>query len=428
MSTEAQCQRASERKSKIFVFAFFVLIFFFFTFLMSSPVSAQSFSTNTAVSTSSHLTSTPVPGGGGGCLIDCTAVPTPTQCIEPTDIGGGGGGGDTPTAIDTLDIPTLDVTPDATEDLGTPGIGTGTPGTPISCPTSDGATPCATPEFKIVPSSPDDIGHTLSDGSLEASYSQHGYPQFSTSSWYKVVNGDGSQLHFETGVRVYYHIEMSAGYGLFAEPIPPCQVDGIGRYNTAGGYYRLYSVGAVFDLGFLGSPYINHCVPTFSYSDVLSQTEEGEFQFIHLGGEHHFQFSYYISNGRPSDGYVDVFGTAHFSLLPLTPTPTPTEGTPVPPSEPTPGVCQPPPVCEVDCIILDPPDLHDGECYTVVPGGTLYLPVIPGLPGELSLSGFQVCTQYLSFHAEFMGFDVDTWLTMLCGLTAISIIYRELKS
>lgn len=338
--------------------------------------------------------------------------PTDYPTIDPTmlcDIGAE----PTVTPFATLDVPTVE--PIYTD------LPTGTVG-----PTVTG-TVTVTPEYKIVPLDEDDpaAGSTQPDGSLTAYYSLNGSAlhdrDFSAGSWYSIVRSDGEPVVYGTEFDVYYYVSMSYIYGLY-DVDPPCYDELTNRDLNAGGYMQLRSHVMAFRLDEHSPNTVLHCGGGSTLYAALSDPQSG---VMHVIWESlaNFAFSAYVVEGRV-DGFLNVTGSTVYSLSPIITEPDPT---PTPSGTPSPCVGFGPCTGD-DCVIFEPPILIPGECYTVIPGGSIPLPVLEGLPETIDIPGFQVCTSYLSIDISVFGFELDVFIAILCGMTAVSIIYRELKS
>lgn len=411
--------RSAERSSSIGaqLLAAFSVAFVLFFLLLSSPSPARAqFVTHTPISASSTpLPPTATPSGGDWF----TPYPTLVVC-EPTSEP-------SVTPLSTLDLPT----PDGTLVTYTPGPTATVTGTPAP--------------WKIIPRDDDYVMPYYTsgeDGAIDISYEQIIPPMVDGHydaglPWYKIVDSLGTPAPYGSEFTIYYRIDFSTGYDI-SNATEPCDDAYVNRNHQALGSINLLAAGSFGNYFVLNDPFdsgltVVHCAGTGGPFSDASVHRSGSFLVFSNGTGAIFRFGYDVAHVRQiaGDGHVSVSGRGRYSLTPIpsdTPTPTPTpgpgDGDPCTPPEP-------PSVCYTDCIVLDPPILNPGGCFTIVPGGTLPLPdslAYLGVPASIEIPGFQICVQYLVVNIVFLGFDLSPWILTLTGLTAIMIVYKELKS
>lgn len=370
------------------------------------PVNAQA-STPTPWPTSTPwATPAPTNGSGGGWPTDLPTLPACDMTAEPSV-----------TPLSTIDVPTLDIPTDF------PGDGTPEPtaGTPDVTPTPGEATPTgtATPE-PLVDLLQSEYFVDCSFGCDKADidgelYCDVNTPEYASCTW-DADYSDNWDLYNAAG-GVSFFVRKLAG------------LDNI--------YIKFFDIdtGGVplsFQFPYWSGPsYCDGCANPLPTSDIprweISVSLSWEFVSVFL-----------YQDGGGAVGDWPVSGTFVASIDPelvITPTPGPT-GTPDPGGDP----CDPFLPCEgPDCVDLDPPVLIPGECFAVMPQVLwdltwLDAPLFPTedppdfFPDELSVPGFSICVSYLDITATFLGFDAEYFLIVLCGLTAIAIVFRQMSS
>lgn len=386
---------AQQVRACIGIFIFFAGLFALSS--LSSPVSAAGIVTYTPGSSPTVVaTRTPL---DNFCLTDCTPYPTPEPCVgtpEPSL-----------TPLTTLDLPTLGI-PSETPDVPTvtPVGPTSTPGEATSTPNP--LTPTALPTGFVLSFENSD-NYLIADSdcvSIDASRSVCNYAKvvsihpFITGGFIR-IDFDGTYLSSVVSHNVYYYGHWNFQSGgtssdtpqwLFYQP----DSDPITGTDT-------YHAIDMYSLGFEPGTRYEWNLGTFT---VFPGNTSVVYNVFH---------------------YICLQSAIAFCENAANPTPEPTF-TPAPTDVPGDPGCPPPPSCTSDCIILDPPILYPGECYDIVPTGVIPLPVIDGLPSQIDILGISICTEYLHFDLQFLGFDASPWISIACFLILARVVYGELTS